>query len=179
MNRTMELVLDVGCGRRPKGNVNVDVSKSYHCKIPRKELEEGNRVMHFVEIKEIPNFLLASAYFLPFRDRIFCEVTSTHLLEHLEHPILALREMIRVCKWKVYISIPHRYSAKIKAKERGHVSFLNVSWFVKVFRILGINDYDIMTRNRYIPHPILPLFAFPESLKIQFRVNPSKDIFEK
>jgi SAM-dependent methyltransferase len=168
------LVLDVGCRRRPKGNVNVDVSKDYFLTIPRKELDKGDKVIRFMDIKEIPNFMLASVYYLPFRERVFDRVTSSHLLEHLENPILALREMIRACKGEIDISIPHRFSAKIKAKERGHVSFLNTSWFIKVFRILGINDYDIVPHNRCLPHPILPLFAVPESLKIHFWVKPQE-----
>jgi len=160
------LILDVGCGRRPKGNVNVDISKDYHVRIPKREFEKAERVGHFRETKDIPNFALASAYALPFRDHVFQRVTSAHLLEHLINPYKALEEMARVCNGEIAISVPHRFSAKTKAKERGHVSFLNATWFVRAFRALGINDYDIRSLNQYLPHPMLPLFAIPYELRV-------------
>lgn len=73
--------LDVGCGNAPTGDVNVDLPGS-------ERHREGVKII----AKKIPNFVYASAYFLPFRDNCFDEVVSFHLLEHLETPILVLKE---------------------------------------------------------------------------------------
>jgi ubiquinone/menaquinone biosynthesis C-methylase UbiE len=43
---------------------------------------------------------------LPFRDNSFDEVVSFHLLEHLEVPLAALREMVRVSKNLVAVVVP-------------------------------------------------------------------------
>lgn len=43
---------------------------------------------------------------LPFRDDSFDEVVSFHLLEHLETPLITLREMVRVSKSFVTIVVP-------------------------------------------------------------------------
>jgi len=164
------LVLDVGCGRRPRGNINVNITKEYPHSPTRFEKED--KVIHFWKLKEIPNFILASGDFLPFRNRVFDRVVSVDVFEHLQRPFQTLKEIVRVCKGQVEIRAAHRFFAKIKAKERGHFSFLNMSWFIRAFRILDINDYDITPVNRYLPHPILPLFAIPETLKIHFWVKP-------
>jgi len=87
--------LDVGCGNTPMGDVNVD--------LPRSKRHRGG--IELVK-KKIPNFIYASSYALPFRDNSFDEVTSLHLLEHLEIPLTALREMIRVSKNVVTAVVP-------------------------------------------------------------------------
>jgi SAM-dependent methyltransferase len=87
--------LDVGCGNAPTGDVNVDIPGS-----------ERHRNGAKIFAKKIPNFVYASVYFLPFRDDCFDEVVSFHLLEHLDVPLLALKEMVRVTKNIVSVVVP-------------------------------------------------------------------------
>ena len=87
--------LDVGCGNAPFGDVNVD--------LPSSELHrDGKRLA----VKKIPNFLYASAYNLPFHNDCFDEVVAFHLLEHLDMPLIALREMVRSSKNTVTVVVP-------------------------------------------------------------------------
>lgn len=44
------------------------------------------------------SFVVADAHQLPFRDGVFREVHMRHVLEHLEEPRRALREVLRVLK---------------------------------------------------------------------------------
>jgi len=78
-------VLDVGCGSNPKGDVNIDLlikdDAGYHVKVYR---------------EKIPNFVLADAHSLPFRDKSFRKVYSSHLLEHVNDEALVELEMMRV-----------------------------------------------------------------------------------
>ena len=87
--------LDVGCGNVPTGDVNIDLLDSERHRNGRKLVP-----------KRIPNFIWASVYALPFRNSSFDEVVSFHLLEHLEVPFAALREMTRVSKSIVTIVVP-------------------------------------------------------------------------
>lgn len=87
--------LDIGCGNAPTGDVNVDLPGS-----------ERHRDGVKIFAKKISNFVYASVYFLPFRDDCFDEVVSFHLLEHLDTPISALKEMIRVSKNIVSVVVP-------------------------------------------------------------------------
>lgn len=66
--------LDVGCGDRGQGDVNLDVVRTKDCDI------------------------IGNACFLPFQDNCFNHLIAQALLEHLENPTLALREFMRVLK---------------------------------------------------------------------------------
>jgi len=79
--------LDVGCGERKRGEVGVDV-----------------RLTPYVD-------LLASTYFLPFKAETFDRACMFEVLEHLEKPSEALREISRVLKrgGTLHGSIPNLY----------------------------------------------------------------------
>lgn len=79
--------LDVGCGERKIGEIGIDV-----------------RLTPYVD-------LLASTYSLPFKDETFDRVCMFEVLEHLEKPTEALREIGRVLKHGGTLqgSIPNLY----------------------------------------------------------------------
>jgi ubiquinone/menaquinone biosynthesis C-methylase UbiE len=52
------------------------------------------------------DFVCASADNLPFHDKHFDLVVCVETLEHLEEPLLALREIERVCKQYILVSVP-------------------------------------------------------------------------
>ena len=53
-----------------------------------------------------------SVYDLPFKDEIFDTVLMSEVLEHLEHPLDALREVKRVCKSRIILTVPNPYSVQ-------------------------------------------------------------------
>jgi ubiquinone/menaquinone biosynthesis C-methylase UbiE len=75
------MILDIGCGVNPKGDVNVDLPIG------------GDHKAHRTKAN-----IYASAYFLPFREKFFEVVCFNGLLHHLERPKTAWNEMVRVCK---------------------------------------------------------------------------------
>lgn len=70
--------LDVGCGNRPTGDVNVDL---YPEKNPYRKTEN---IQPITETKKIPNFIRSDAFHLPFKDGCFGEVVSNSVLEHVD-----------------------------------------------------------------------------------------------
>lgn len=85
LGQDRKMILDVGCGDHPAGDVNLDVER--HLK---------------------PNdFILGDACFLPFRDESFDVVYASHVLEHAGKPLEVLREFHRVTKKCVYLHIPY------------------------------------------------------------------------
>lgn len=82
INRNSILILDIGCGESPKGNINIDIY------IP----------------KEIPeNFILASAEYLPFKDNTCDIVESSYVIEHCINPVNFILNQVRISKDKVII----------------------------------------------------------------------------
>jgi len=136
-----DMILDVGCGVNPKGDINCDLgiySISEHG-IKRKD-------GLFIDPKKIKNFVRCDAHYLPFSDNSFELVYSSHLIEHLHNPIQFIRECIRVSKNNILITCPHR--CNFKARRFGHKHFFNKAWFTTALRTMF---YTI----RVINHPLL------------------------
>ena len=96
-------ILDVGCGDRPRGTVNLDFG-DYGDLYQRNQLNPS----------KIKNFVRGDAHHLPFRDNIFVEVRCWHTLEHLTGPALALSEMVRVANGVVKVVVPYRYHEMVQ-----------------------------------------------------------------
>ena len=98
------MILDVGCGDRPRGTVNVDLNVG----------DSAHLYKRHSHLKAIQNFVCADAQHLPFRSNVFAKVLCWHTLEHLADPSLALKEMVRVANGTVQVVVPYRYHEKIQ-----------------------------------------------------------------
>ena len=83
----MSLTLDVGSGSRPKGDINLDVIPSKLCDVA------------------------GDAQVLPFREGVFSKCFCSQVLEHLDYPHKALREMVRVlvANGEAIIDVPKKF----------------------------------------------------------------------
>jgi len=116
-------VLDIGCGCRPRGDVNVDlyVGKTIH----RTRLQEINP-------KQIRNFVKADSLHLPFKTNSFDNVVSYHVIEHVDNPTLFLKECVRVVKKQVVIVCPHAWArGKLFRRNMAHKSYFRCRWFIQ------------------------------------------------
>jgi len=91
-------VLDVGCGLGLLKNY-LDIDNSKVNKYIGLDVD-GKIDVH------------GSVYDLPFKDEIFDTVVMSEVLEHLEHPLDALREVKRVCKSRIILTVPNPYSVQ-------------------------------------------------------------------
>ncbi len=108
------MMLDVGCGNHPRGNVNVDRNRTEaRC-----------------------TFVQADCHFLPFRSNVFHEVCCNYVLPYFGSPEKALREMLRVAEEKVWLRVPHRFSGTARSqygKVKPYHSF-NIPWFKQLLK---------------------------------------------
>lgn len=152
-------ILDVGCGSRPRGNVNVDLRSPKYTR-PKRHLHRKPR--------DIENFVLASAEHLPFKDAAFPLVVSYHTIEHVEKPVKMLRELIRVSNSTVEIKCPHR----LRGKSLYHRNYFNITWFKKFLanqsKVEGF--YIDITKWRPFPNSFLALSVLPSEITIQINV---------
>lgn len=88
------MILDVGCGGNPRGDVNCDL------------LIKDSHSSWDQNPSWIPNFVKADVRYLPFKSRGFDVVYCSHVLEHLEDPGQGLDELKRVSQKTVAVILP-------------------------------------------------------------------------
>jgi SAM-dependent methyltransferase len=124
------VILDVGCGTNPVGDVNVDFFREGFN--PQTGDQKSGELMLTSKVK---NFVVADAEHLPFKDSVFVVVFSSHVIEHVHNPFLMLKEMCRVSKRKVVVRCPHRKGSG--AKRPFHLHYLDETWFKSAVTKLG------------------------------------------
>lgn len=91
-----KMILDVGCGSNPSGDVNCDLKRG--------------RVN-----------IICDAEHLPFKDKAFVTVYSSHCLEHIQQPLAALREFQRVATF-IVLKVPNAdYNRNGWCEDQGHL----------------------------------------------------------
>lgn len=155
--------LDIGCGIRPVGDVNIDlyINRNLY------RMKEG--VSSVIDTRKVPNFVLGDAAHLPFRDDYFEEVYSNSVLEHVDDYHGMLREMWRVCRknGQIFIDTEHRLGGffgifrVFKRLDRGATTKqrFSRSFFLKTF---GANHVEDM-RIKY------ELFGIPAGIEVLIR----------
>lgn len=88
-------ILDLGCGSRPSGFVNLDLFVGY-------TPHHG----HTIKPENHWRFVQGDALNLPFRDNTFGLVKMQHCLEHLLNPNQALKEAARVAP-RLLVFVPN------------------------------------------------------------------------
>ncbi len=150
------MILDVGCGKRPQGDVNTDlyVRETAH-----------RNMMGKIDSRHIKDFVCCDAQHLPFRDEVFDLVYSNHVIEHVENPFIMVREMLRVSSYEIKIVTPHRFFSK---KHPFHKHCFNRTWFIQTLRRMGINSvYTCYSDFWGFPHLFLGLFHLPSEITVQ------------
>ncbi len=157
--------LDVGCGHIPNGDVNVDLftDVTVHRTTKKTVDKPLNR-------KGIPNFVKASSMHLPFRDNSFDKTYSAHVIEHVTHPFLMMKEMVRVTKTDGYVELkaPHRYLDN-KFRATPHKHFFGVRWFLKALEKCNLTPITIDTDYTCHPHQVLCIIRKPWQIHIVAR----------
>jgi hypothetical protein len=137
-------MLDVGCGHRPQGDVNVDLfpeATAHRCVDQR---VNDDVALH---VHEIPNFVKADACHLPFRDGAFKSSYSWHLIEHLREPETFLQELMRV-SGKIEVRCPNGEYLSCRSETKPlHLHDFSLKWFQDYLsRFL---DWDFWVRWDY------------------------------
>ena len=93
-----DLVIDIGSGDKPFWRANVffdDLS-----------LDNGQRITGKETVHNIGLFVNGNILQSPFKNKAFDFSFSSHLLEHVERPDLAIKEIVRISK-RGYLEIPN------------------------------------------------------------------------
>ena len=147
--RPSEKVLDIGSGGWPFGRATYLVDRY------------PSSTSHRVEAlaRDERPFIAADIHQLPFSDKAFDFVFCSHVLEHLENPGKALRELMRIGR-RGYIETPSRTSdfmfnfTGIKDHHRWHTlrlgdTLVMIEWLDSERRDTGVNDFFCLLQSRF------------------------------
>jgi SAM-dependent methyltransferase len=93
------------------------------------------------------NFFLADAHHLPFRDGSFDVAVLGETLEHVRDPVQVLREVYRVCKVKLVLTVPveREWEPQVKPfTTPSHIRFYDEEMLRSHLREAGIEGYRII-----------------------------------
>jgi len=162
-------VLDIGCGLKPEGDVNIDLF------LGSEHRRRGKGPT--LEPKTIPNFVLGDGQHLPFRDEVFDTVKSNQVIEHVKDPWLFILESFRATKRKVLIKCPHRYGITPPwrnlfrfGRSHVHINNFDAKWFKQVIpKLLETKNFSFTVETIYtgLIHKLIPLITWPNLLQVE------------
>jgi len=126
--------LDVGCGTRPHGDINVDIGPTQTNTHPRNLRTRAN--------------VYADGCYLPFKDGAFGDVYSFDVIEHVPDPVKFVRELERV-GGRITIVTPHRFAPN-NNRNPTHIYGFNRTWFTRL-------GYDVQVT--WVSVPFLFFFS--------------------
>lgn len=116
-------------------------------------------------------FQIGDIYCLPYKDDSFDTVIAFEVLEHIENVNLTLKELHRVCKKNIIISVPNCFQPKVFQAsglayhhwiDRTHKQFFNENMFKNVLNKNGSSMQKIKYINPIIPEILVLLsWYFP------------------
>jgi len=155
----MGLVLDVGAGLNPRGDVNTDpyLDSTHRRGGKGPPLDPDKYVNAKAECMSM------------FKDRQFDVVRCHQVLEHIKDWKTALKEMWRVCDKHLIVEVPSRYWLKFPRLHRSkvHVSNFDAHVFRKeVPLLLGTRNFEVTTQYRGMFHKMIPLPSWPHIVRL-------------
>jgi ubiquinone/menaquinone biosynthesis C-methylase UbiE len=120
-------------------------------------------------LKEVKKF---DGYNIPFEDKSFELATCSHVVEHVEHPRLLLREIARVSQYQ-FFEVPIDFSFYVDEKikhylDYGHINIYTPALFKFLLKSEGFEIID----ERF-------LFTSDELIEFQFKNNFKRKLTQK
>ena len=146
------MILDIGVGNRPRGDVNLDVWSNPLCNI------------------------IGDAHILPFRSEVFSKILCSQVLEHLDAPNLALSEIKRTLRMegRAHIDVPKpTYTNNSKHRFIWFILNFPISILPKYIRFISNNLLQIKRRDSCIFHKYI---IKKELINKFFKIEKTKEI---
>ena len=157
------MLLNVGCGSFPNGDVNCDLFLD----LGHMKGDKNKKIK--VNIKKIKNFIKSDAQHLPFRSNVFDQVISSHVIEHVLNPVKMLDELVRVSNNKIIIECPHWLGDRMHKKNPYHINFFKSKWFKKYADTRNLFYYkstEVIKRTKR--DYILNFFGIQNQITVEF-----------
>ena len=157
-----KIILDVGCGSRPRGTLNLDL---FHGTSKHHKFDYDPRY--------IENFVNGDGAQLPYRDKSVDIIVSNHCLEHILNPLEAVKDWKRVARKKVIITVPNN---PVISEHPAHL----YSWSLVSFKnFLSKIFPEVKVWVNSPMHEMMQNRVFNEILKITLITHPARKFISK
>lgn len=168
-------LIEVGAG---DGNLLKQLDKDLDTSKELYALEISESGISKINQKKIPALKearLFDGYKIPYPDKYFDIAVCSHVIEHVEHPRILLREIRRISKAQVF-EIPIDYSSNVDKKVKhftdyGHINIYNPA----LFRFLLLSEGFEILQDRNSMYP-LSILLFNKKKRISGLLNVIKYI---
>lgn len=138
-------LVDVGAG---DGNVLFQLSKSGLVKemVALEISESGLELIKSRDIPQVSDIKKFDGYAIPYADKHFDLAIAIHVLEHVEHERLFIKELGRVSK-RLFIEVPleHGFNVQrsiVNGKKTGHINFYTIETLRSLLESSGFQVLD-------------------------------------
>ncbi|MCE7066178.1 class I SAM-dependent methyltransferase [Dyadobacter sp. CY326] len=177
-NINFKNVLEVGAG---EGSILNWLSQWNFCEdMSCVEISEsGIALIKSKQIKNLKNVLLFDGYQIPFPDDHFDLVICSHVLEHVEHERILLREIKRVSKYQIF-EVPIDFSFYVDKKVKHFLSYGHINIYTPALMrfLLKSENFEVIKDicHLYNDEVLLPTF---KNNKAGFYVTKAKHFILK
>ncbi|MCC6818931.1 MAG: class I SAM-dependent methyltransferase [Bacteroidia bacterium] len=164
-------MLDVGSG---DGAVLSFLDKNNFCpKIDSLEISDsGIERIKSLNLKHLNAVTKFDGYNIPFQDKSFELATCSHVLEHVEHPRLLLREIARVSQYQ-FFEIPIDFSFFVDNKMKHYLDYGHINIFTPaLFKFLLKSEGFQVLDEEFI-------FLSNDLIRFAYKGNTSKILAQK
>jgi ubiquinone/menaquinone biosynthesis C-methylase UbiE len=148
LGQKFDTLIEIGAGEGSILSIldNTDISKElYALEISTSGIEKINSR----NIKKLIEAKLFDGYSIPYADKQFDLAICSHVIEHVEHPRLLLREIKRISKQQVF-EIPIDYSTKLDKKLNHFLSYGHINIYTpQLFNFLLLSEKFIINNRIY------------------------------
>ena len=128
--------------------------------------ESGIALIKAKQIKNLKDILLFDGYKIPYPDNHFDLVICSHVLEHVEHERILLREIKRVSKYQIF-EVPIDFSFYVDKKVKHFLSYGHINIYTP-----ALMRFLLMSENFQIKKDIWHLYH-DDVIKPLFKNNPT------
>jgi ubiquinone/menaquinone biosynthesis C-methylase UbiE len=162
-NRNFETLIEIGAG---EGSIltildQSDLAKEiYAIEISTSGIEKINSR----KIQKLKEVKLFDGYSIPYPDKHFELAICSHVIEHVEHPRLLLREIKRISKQQVF-EIPIDFSYKVDKKVQHFISYGHINIYTP-----GLFNFLLLSENFRIKKSKSSMYSY-KILKLSANKN--------
>lgn len=177
-DRTFSSVLEVGCG---EGSILDWLSKwNFSQNLNGIEISEsGIEKINSKNIKNLNQVLLFDGYKIPFPDKHFDLVICSHVMEHVEHERVLLREIKRISKYQVF-EVPIDFSFFVDKKINHFMSYGHINIYTPaLFKfLLQTENFSVEKEKFYLYDDEILKKLYANKMLIYLKVKFKHIIFK-